>query len=212
MNPHTLGNLNSLHLAQVIDNVDPEARGRIKVRLQASPMELWASVVAPSAGNGYGASFVPRLEEIVVLAFIDQDLPLVLGSIWTGGNSVPQEADPQEQHYAIRTPGGSVLEFDDSDSPKIEMRTRSGHHITIDEGNSEIKVELGTQSVTISNAEISVSSIGPVNIDATSVNITASMVEVNAGMSRFSGVVQADTLIATSVVGTSYTPGAGNIW
>jgi len=25
-------------------------------------------------------------------------------------------------------------------------------------------------------------------------------------------VVQADTVIASSVVGTSYTPGAGNIW
>jgi hypothetical protein len=25
-------------------------------------------------------------------------------------------------------------------------------------------------------------------------------------------VVQCDTLIATTVVGTSYTPGAGNIW
>jgi hypothetical protein len=34
---------------------------------------------------------------------------------------------------------------------------------------------------------------------------------VNAGMSKFSGVVQCDTLIANSVVSTSYTPGAGNI-
>ncbi len=33
------------------------------------------------------------------------------------------------------------------------------------------------------------------------------MVTVNAGMSKFSGVVQADTVIANSVVGTSYTPG-----
>jgi hypothetical protein len=31
-------------------------------------------------------------------------------------------------------------------------------------------------------------------------------------MSKFSGVVQCDTLIASSVVGSSYTPGAGNIW
>jgi len=35
---------------------------------------------------------------------------------------------------------------------------------------------------------------------------------VTAGMSKFSGVVQCDTLIATTVVGTTYTPGAGNIW
>ena len=212
MNSHALGNLHSLHLAQVIDNVDPDNRGRIKVRLQASPMEVWASVVAPSAGQGYGASFIPRLDEIVVLAFITQDLPLILGSIWVGGGSVPEDADPQEDHYVIRTPSGSVLEFDDADGPKIEMRTRSGHRICINESDSEIKVELGTQSVTLSSGEISVRSSGPVNIDAATVNVSAGMVQVDAGMSRFSGVVQADTIIATSVVGTTYTPGAGNIW
>ena len=38
------------------------------------------------------------------------------------------------------------------------------------------------------------------------------MITVNAGMSKFSGVVQCDTIIANSVVGASYTPGAGNIW
>ena len=38
------------------------------------------------------------------------------------------------------------------------------------------------------------------------------MITVNAGMSKCSGVVQADTVIASSVVGASYTPGAGNIW
>lgn len=212
MNSHALGNLQSLHLAQVIENLDPDNRGRIKVRLQASPMEVWASVVAPSAGQGYGASFIPRLDEIVVLAFITQDLPLILGSIWVGGNSVPEDADPQQDHYVIRTPSGSVLEFDDADGPKVEMRTRSGYRISINESDSEIKVELGTQSVTLSSGEISVRSSGPVNIDAATVNVSAGMVQVDAGMSRFSGVVQADTIIATSVVGTTYTPGAGNIW
>jgi hypothetical protein len=31
-------------------------------------------------------------------------------------------------------------------------------------------------------------------------------------MSKFSGVVQCDTLISNSVISASYTPGAGNIW
>jgi hypothetical protein len=37
-------------------------------------------------------------------------------------------------------------------------------------------------------------------------------VNVSANMSKFSGVVQADTIITNSVVSASYTPGAGNIW
>ena len=132
MNAHTLGHLHSMQLAQVTDNADPDHRGRIKVRLQSSPMEMWASVVAPSAGNGYGASFVPRLDEIVVVAFINQDTALILGSIWCGNDSRPQDADPQEQHYVIRTPSETVLEFDDND-PKVELRTRSGYRITVTE-------------------------------------------------------------------------------
>ena len=38
------------------------------------------------------------------------------------------------------------------------------------------------------------------------------MVTVDAGMAKFSGVVECDTLVANSVVAASYTPGAGNIW
>jgi hypothetical protein len=44
------------------------------------------------------------------------------------------------------------------------------------------------------------------------VNVNSGVVTVNAGMSKFSGVVQCDTLITNSVVSNSYTPGAGNIW
>ena len=43
-------------------------------------------------------------------------------------------------------------------------------------------------------------------------DMSAGMVTVDAGMSKFSGVVQCDTLITNSVVSSSYTPGAGNIW
>ena len=35
---------------------------------------------------------------------------------------------------------------------------------------------------------------------------------MNAGLARFSGVLQCDTLVANSVIATSYSPGAGNIW
>ena len=35
---------------------------------------------------------------------------------------------------------------------------------------------------------------------------------VDTAMAKFSGVVKCETLIATSVISASYTPGAGNIW
>lgn len=214
MNLHAPGSLNSLQLGQVTDNADPDNRGRIKVRLLATPMEVWASVVAPSAGTNYGASFIPRQNEIVVLAFVTPELPLVLGSVWSGGGSRPEDADPQEEHYVIRTPEATVLDFNDgSDGPQVKLTTRSGYQIVINEGSGgEISIERGSQSVKLSASSIDVRSSGQVNVDASTVTVNASTVTVNASMSRFSGVVQCDTIIATSVVGTSYTPGAGNIW
>ena len=61
-------------------------------------------------------------------------------------------------------------------------------------------------------AGITINAAAKVTINGSTVEVSAGMVTVNAGMSRFSGVVQADTVITNSVVSASYTPGAGNIW
>jgi hypothetical protein len=44
------------------------------------------------------------------------------------------------------------------------------------------------------------------------VEVNTSMLTVNAGLSKFSGIVNADAVITNSVVSASYSPGAGNIW
>lgn len=213
MTPHAPGGLTSLHLGHVADNADPDGRGRVKVRLAALDMEVWASVAAPSAGTGYGVSFIPRVGEVVVLAFLSPELPVVLGAIWSGANAVPAEADPQEDVYTIHTPSGVVIELDDGDGPRVELRTPQGYSIVITDGDGgEISITRGGQSVTLTSSEISVQSSGTVSVQASQVKISASQVQVDAAMSKFSGVVQADVVIANSVVGSSYTPGAGNIW
>ncbi len=53
---------------------------------------------------------------------------------------------------------------------------------------------------------------GGVEITGASVAINAATLTANTAFSRFNGVLQTDTLVANSVVGSSYTPGAGNIW
>jgi hypothetical protein len=44
------------------------------------------------------------------------------------------------------------------------------------------------------------------------VNISGGAVNIDAAMTHASGVVQADTVVANSIVASSYTPGAGNTW
>ncbi|MEZ4434321.1 MAG: hypothetical protein R3F65_18100 [bacterium] len=53
---------------------------------------------------------------------------------------------------------------------------------------------------------------GTATVKASRVTVEAGIVQVNAGMSTFSGVVQCDVLLTNTVVATTYTPGAGNIW
>jgi len=50
-----------------------------------------------------------------------------------------------------------------------------------------------------------------VRVTAGGVNVQGAMVTVDAGMTRVSGVLQADTVIANTVVGSAYTPGPGNV-
>ena len=93
----------------------------------------------------------------------------------------------------ITTPNGVSGELTDSGGGKVEFKT-SGTTMTID-----------TQGVTVNTSM-------NLTVQATQVSISAAMVTVDAGLSKFSGVVQADTVICNSIVSASYTPGAGNIW
>jgi len=64
----------------------------------------------------------------------------------------------------------------------------------------------------LESAGITVTSSAKVTVQCSTAEISAGMLTVNAGMSKFSGVVQSDTVITNSVISASYTPGAGNIW
>ncbi len=213
MTNHALGIYHSLQLAQVIDNADPDGRGRVQIQLASASVQMWAGTVVASGGDNYGTVFIPKVGEIVVVAFVSPELPLVLGSIWSGSGSAPADAEAVEDHYVIRTPSGLVIEMDDAEGPKVDIRTDSGHHIQItDEGGGEIVIDRGGDSVVLDSEGISITAASKVKIEAGQVEVSAGMVKVDAGMSKFSGVIQADTVITNSVVSSSYTPGAGNIW
>jgi hypothetical protein len=53
---------------------------------------------------------------------------------------------------------------------------------------------------------------GAVTSDGANTTITGAHITLDAAMTEASGVLRADTIIADSVVASSYTPGAGNVW
>jgi hypothetical protein len=52
----------------------------------------------------------------------------------------------------------------------------------------------------------------PVTSDGGTTTIHGAHVSIDAAMTEAHGVLRADTIIADSVVASSYTPGAGNVW
>lgn len=210
---HTIADLNSLQLAQVIDNVDPDGRGRIRVRIHTNQMECWASIITSSAGQGYGTAFIPKQNETVVIAFVAGDFPLILGSVWSGQSSLPNEAEPHEDRYSITTPAGTVMVFDDADGPKMKVETPAGNSVTItDAGGGEIELKTSSNFVKLSSSGIEMQAAAEVKISAATVTIDTGLMQVNTAMATYSGVVQSQTLITNAVVSASYTPGAGNVW
>ena len=212
---HGVGSFRELHLGRVLSTDDPERRGRIEVEMAATGLRLWAPCLTLGAGNGYGVSMLPRTDEIVALAFAgpDEDNAIVLGAVWSGDSAHPEAARLVDDVYAIVTPAGVKVKIDDGNGPRVDIETPSGAHLTVtDDGGGEITLERGGESISMTASTISIVSSATVEVQATQVDVSAAMVNVDAAMSQFSGVVKCDTLIATSVVGTSYTPGAGNVW
>lgn len=95
----------------------------------------------------------------------------------------------------------------------VEIKTPGGVTGTFtDEGGGKVEIKAAGSTVTIDASGVSVQTGGTVKVQASQVEVSAGMVKVDAAMSKFSGMVQCDVLQATTVIGSTYTPGAGNVW
>ena len=209
--------------AVVTDLQDPDGQGCVRVRLPWSPdsgggqgFEAWARMATMFAGNNRGSWFLPDVGDEVLVAFEHGDprRPYILGGLWNGRDAPPQAIDRQNSRKVIRSRNGVKITLDDTDGQEVlKLETPGGQQVTLKDGPGAIAIEDSNgNSVKLESAGITVTAAAKLTVNAPQVAVSAGMVTVDAGMSRFSGVVQCDTMIATTVIGTTYTPGAGNIW
>jgi len=208
-----MATLQGVYTASVLDNRDPESLARVFVRVPGvSDTGIWARLATMMAGRNRGTFFIPEVGDEVLVAFEhgDQRTPYVIGSLWNG-KAKPPVADASTTRL-IRSRSGVTLRIDDKASSLV-IETTAGQRITLQDGPGTVRVEdQNGNSVTLATSGVTVNASAKVTLNASTVEVSAGMVTVNAGMSKFSGVVQCDTIIANSVVGASYTPGTGNIW
>ncbi len=203
--------------ALVTDIVDPESMGRIEVRFPWLGSEgdenvrAWATLISPYADDDQGLQILPEVDTQVVVAFEAGNLrrPYIVGATWNGSEAPPAEAESENNIRTLKTRSGSELEFDDTEgAAKITLKMAAGHLLEMDEGASTIKLSHSSGHV------ITFAASGAIEIQANStIDLTASVVNVHAPVANFDGIINCTTMIASaSVVSPSYTPGAGNVW
>jgi len=210
--------------ALVTDIKDPDAQGRVKVKLPWSPdtagtgCELWARLATLMGGNNRGSWFIPDVDDEVLLAFEagDPRRAYVIGALWNGRDAPPESMDGAGNNHkkVIRSRNGVKVTLDDQDGQeKMILETPGGQKLTLKDGPGAVEiVDSNGNSIKLETSGITINASAKVTVQASQVEVSAAMVKVDAGLSKFSGVVQADTVIANSVISASYTPGAGNIW
>ncbi len=212
------------YVALVSDVRDPDGLGRVKLTLpwvsdpDGGAFEVWGRVATLMAGRNRGTWFIPDVDDEVLVAFGHGDPrhPYVLGALWNGVDAPPESMDDggRNTKKVIRSRNGVKVTLDDEDGrEQFIMETPGGQKLTLKDGPGSIEaVDSNGNTVKLESSGITVNASATVTIQAAQVKVSASMVTVDAGMSKFSGVVKADTVITNSVVSASYTPGAGNIW
>ncbi len=128
----------------VVDNVDPEELGRIKVKfptLPEEPTSFWLRQVSPMAGKERGLYALPEKDDEVLVCFMQgsQNVGVIVGQFWNGVDIPPQECKD-----AMPVPGDtgalerSVDEFNDGSksldsNDRRFWKSRSGHLFVFDD-------------------------------------------------------------------------------
>jgi uncharacterized protein involved in type VI secretion and phage assembly len=184
-----------MYRGRVEDNADPRGLGRVQVSSPAalgSSGRAWAMPCLPCAESGVGLSILPPVGADVLVEFEEGDpsRPIVIGCLWDSRVARPPTADD------------------------VILTTRAGHRLVLSESRNEVSVSHpGGSAVKLdATGGVEVSASSTIRVTASKVEVEAGAIELEAGMVKASGVVKCDTLVANSVVASSYTPGAGNLW
>jgi uncharacterized protein involved in type VI secretion and phage assembly len=214
--------LTSPKLGSVISVQDPQSLSRVQVQLYGPDADgealVWARVAVPYAGDEYGAFLIPNVGAEVLVIFVGDDpaWPVVVGSLWNGGTNIPETIGGKEvDRWTLTGKNGTRIAIVEQSKgqEKVEIETPNGVKATLtDASGGSLTLTTGEHTVTLDTSGVTIDTSANVQVNASEVNVSAGQVSVDTSIATFSGAIECDTLIATTVVGDTYTPGAGNVW
>lgn len=210
------------HLARVTAVKGAPSPGRVKIAFLSedgdTAAEIWARVAVPFAAKNCGAFFIPDVDEEVVVVIVGNSAEgaIVVGSVWNGKTDMPETiSGDRVDRWTITGKAGTRIAIVEqaAGQEEVVIETPNGARATLtDAAGQSIKLEAAGTTVTIDTKGVTMDTPGTFSIKASTLKVEAGMCDTTSGMSKFSGVVQCDTHITNTVVATSYTPGAGNVW
>jgi len=142
----------------VKNNIDCLALGRVQVRIPSLPgFEPWCKFVAIGGAAGRGFSWVPHIDDEVVVAFSQHDErdAFIIGGVWNLKDRPPIDSPLDFLTKKVLKTGatpdvGHSLEFDDA-KQSVTITTSTKQKITIDPNTIELKSSTGTLTITMDN-------------------------------------------------------------
>ncbi|OJT17380.1 hypothetical protein BO221_45515 [Archangium sp. Cb G35] len=110
--PHVRGVQTAVVVGPSGEEIHVDEWGRVKVQFhwdregkQDENSSCWVRVSQLWAGEGWGAMFIPRIGQEVIVDFIegDPDRPLVIGRVYNGSNLVPYELPAHKTKSTIKS-------------------------------------------------------------------------------------------------------------
>lgn len=207
--------------ATVADNQDPDHQGQVQVRLPWSPdgsggsYEVWARLATTMAGGQRGTWFVPDKGDEVLVSFGagNPRNAYVVGALWNGKDATPVSMDSSNNVKSIVSRKGIRITLDDTDGAVVlRLETPGGQKVTLDDGTTSIKLaDSNGNSLEMAPGKVTLTAAAQLTISAGTVSISSGTGKVDSAMWTYSGVVKCDASIATTVVGSTYMPGVGNM-
>jgi len=148
------GYVTHLEIGLVVDNVDPEKLGRVKVSFPQQPGDIqsqWIRLASPMAGSGRGFYAIPEKDDEVLVGYLHGDIrhPVVLGAKWNGQDKAPTEADSGMPTPDKTDTGGSWStetftqgSTDTKNNDRRFWKSRSGHLLAFDDTSGKETVQI----------------------------------------------------------------------
>jgi type VI secretion system secreted protein VgrG len=151
------------------DKMDKYGRVRVEFNWAASASDknesvsCWVRVAQAMAGKKWGTLFIPRVDQEVVISFLDgdPDRPLIIGAVYNSDALPPYPLPGSWTQSGIKTQsqdGGAndfnELRFEDKkDAEEIYIQAQKDFRRVVKKGDDELNIEKGNRSVEVKEGD-----------------------------------------------------------